>query len=140
MQAVKLARREDFVLGNYKLQARPSQPQNGVFRGGARINWYVDKYNCLHYDYGYGEGDGFCNNQFVGTWTNYATRKVLRCNWGDFRIPNSGEFDIGAGKFSPADKYWQDIRQCALGGVQVRRFQQRRANERGKLGGNKPAR
>jgi len=27
-------------------------------------------------------------------------------NWGDYRIPDSGELDLGAGEFSPAEKYW----------------------------------
>ena len=106
MRAFKSARREGFVLGDYELRENPDQLQNGIFRGVARVNWYVDKNNRLHYDYVYGEGDGFCNNQFVGTWTGYATQKSLRCNWGDFRIPNSGDFDMGAGEFSPNPKYY----------------------------------
>lgn len=116
MQAFKSARREGFVLGDYELRENSVQPKNGVFQGVVRINWYVDKQDHLHYDYVYGEGDGFCNNQFVGTWTSYATGRPLRCNWGDFRIPNAGDFDSGAGEFSPADKYlpygWQDIRNA----------------------------
>jgi hypothetical protein len=118
-QAFKAARREGFVLADYELRENSGQPKCGVFRGVTRINWYVDKQNRLHYDYVYGEGDGYCNNQFVGTWTSYTTKKVLRCNWGDYRIPNSGDFDIGAGEFSPADKYlafgWQDVRDAMDG-------------------------
>lgn len=119
MQAFKSARREGFVLGDYELLESQDQPATGVFRGVVQINWYVDKQDRLHYDYVYGEGDGFCNKQFVGTWTSYDTKKTLRCNWGDFRIPNSGDFDIGAGEFSPADKYlaygWQDVRDATFG-------------------------
>jgi hypothetical protein len=119
VRAFESARREGFVLGDYELRENPSQPKRGVFRGVARTNWYMDKWNHLHYDLVYGEGDGLCNNQFVGTWTSYATRKTLRCNWGDLRIPNSGDFDIGAGEFSPSNKYlaygWQDVRDCTLG-------------------------
>lgn len=121
MRAFRLARHEGFVLGNYELRENSELPKSGVFRGVARLNWYVDNHNRLHYDEVYGEGDGFCNNQFVGTWTSYATKKQLRCNWGDFRIPNARDFDIGAGEFSPADKYlaygWQDVRDCSFGGA-----------------------
>lgn len=123
-QAFMAARREGFVLGDYELRENSGQPKSGVFRGVTRTNWYVDKQNSLHYDYVYGEGDGYCNNQFVGTWTSYTTKKVLRCNWGDYRIPNSGDFDIGAGEFSPADKYlafgWQDVRDTTFGGDEAR--------------------
>ncbi len=49
--------------------------------------------------------DGFSNNQFVGSWTSYKTNKTKRCNWGDYRIPESGDLDIGAGEFSVNDKY-----------------------------------
>jgi hypothetical protein len=119
LQAFRSARREGFILADYELREKPGQPKAGIFQGVARTNWYVDKNDQLHYDELYGAGDGYCNNQFVGTWTSYATQKTLRCNWGDYRIPNSGDFDIGAGEFSPADKYlafgWQDLREAAFG-------------------------
>ncbi len=109
------------MLADYELRENPGQLKSGVFRGVTRINWYVDKQNRLHYDDVYGQGDGYCNNQFVGTWTSYTTKQTLRCNWGDYRIPNSGDFDMGAGEFSPADKYlaygWQDVRDCTFGGA-----------------------
>lgn len=44
--------------------------------------------------------DGFANNQFKGIWTSYKTGKSKQCNWGDFRIPDSGSLDVGAGEFS----------------------------------------
>lgn len=61
----------------------------------------------------------------MGTWTSYATHQTLRCNWGDYRIPNADDFDIGAGEFSPADKYlpygWQDVRDALNGNEAARR-------------------
>jgi hypothetical protein len=94
------------VLADYELREKPGQPKSGVFRGVARTNWYVDKNGQLRYDELYRAGDGYRNNQFVGTWTSYTTQKSLRCNWGDYRIPNSGDFDIGAGEFNPASTYY----------------------------------
>lgn len=41
----------------------------------------------------------------MGTWTSYANNSSKRCNWGEFRIPYSGDLDIGAGEFSPDTKY-----------------------------------
>lgn len=130
IQAFRLARQEGFALADYELHEEPNQPKSGVFRGVARTNWYVNKHSQLRYDELYGAGDGYCNNQFVGTWTSYATRKSLRCNWGDYRIPNSGDFDIGAGEFSPADKYlafgWQDVREDAIEGNEAARRREAR--------------
>lgn len=117
--AFRGAQREGFVLADYELRETSSQAKTGVFRGVARTNWYLNRRGQLRYDELYGAGDGFCNNQFVGTWTSYATKKTLRCNWGDYRIPNAGDFDIGAGEFSPADKYlafgWQELRDATFG-------------------------
>jgi hypothetical protein len=35
----------------------------------------------------------------------------MKCNWGDYRIPDCGHFDVGAGEFYPDEKYqmngWQ---------------------------------
>lgn len=55
--------------------------------------------------------DSYCNNQYEGVWTDLRTRKTLTCNWGDYRIPNPGDLDIGCGEFSVNKKYmkygWQ---------------------------------
>ena len=55
--------------------------------------------------------DGYDNRQYEGVWTSKDLRRLEKCNWGDFRIPDSQELDIGAGEFSPVDEYsdrgWQ---------------------------------
>ncbi len=58
-------------------------------------------YNTLNY-----QSDNFSNNQFRGQWTSYKTKTSKICNFGDFRIPDSGDLDIGAGEFSPDPKYF----------------------------------
>ena len=117
-ETISPARHEGILLADYELREDNAQLKSGVFRGVAETFWYIDKRGRLRYDDIYGTGDGYCNNQFVGTWMSYATKKSLRCNWGDYRIPNSGDFDIGAGEFSPADKYlaygWQDVREATF--------------------------
>lgn len=49
--------------------------------------------------------DSYMNNFFVGTWKRENV--TLKCCWGEFRIPDSGDLDIGAGEFSPNEKYYQ---------------------------------
>ncbi len=45
------------------------------------------------------------NNQFAGRWTEYDKEKGLKANWGDGRIPLSGDLDVGTSEFCPAKKY-----------------------------------
>jgi hypothetical protein len=49
--------------------------------------------------------DGYYNNTFVGTWKEYKTGKILKCIWGDGRLPYCFDFDGGAGELIPNDKY-----------------------------------
>ena len=45
------------------------------------------------------------NNQFVGTWTGYDKSNKLTANWGDSRIPHSGDLDVGTSEFAINRKY-----------------------------------
>ena len=127
-EVVSPAKKEGIALGVYEFREDVSQLKTGVFRGVVKTNWYLDKRGRLRYD-DIRLGDGYCNNQFVGAWTSYTTKKTLRCNWGDYRIPNSGNFDIGAGDFSPNPKYyaygWQNFKEINSGKSPV---EQERAN------------
>jgi len=102
------------ISGAYSFSEDSAQAHSGVFKGNFQSNFYLDKNNKVHYDDIADAADGFTNNQFVGEWIGYKSKLVKRCNWGDFRVPNSGDLDMGAGEFSPYDKYlkygWQSIR------------------------------
>jgi hypothetical protein len=99
--------REGVVVGRYALAEPASQPRTGTFRGVVATRWYVDPRGRLRYnDADVSASDGFCNNQYVGTWTSHATGRAVRCNWGDYRAPNAGPLDIGAGEFSADAKYF----------------------------------
>lgn len=67
--------------------------------------------DCIYYDGIMSIADGFYNNQYEGVWKDMVTNKLMKCNWGDCRIPDSCDLDIGAGVFAPAEKYinngWQ---------------------------------
>lgn len=80
----------------------------GSIFGTMRIGYLIDKTSRLKYNTLYYYADGFNNNSFEGTWTSYKTKVSKKCNWGDFRIPASGDLDIGAGEFSPNSKYFDN--------------------------------
>lgn len=98
------------ILGTYNFAEAANQQHSGVFKGTFRTNFYLDKNNNVHYDDIELNADGYSNNQFVGQWVSYSG-KAKTCNWGDYRIPDCGDLDVGAGEFSPNDKYagngWQ---------------------------------
>jgi hypothetical protein len=105
---------EYFILGDFTFSEDQGQSHSGIFRGAFQTDFFLDKNNKAQYDDIDLDADAYTNNQFVGQWIDYKTNQVKRCNWGDLRIPNSGNFDIGAGDFSPDDKYlkygWQSVR------------------------------
>jgi hypothetical protein len=104
------------LIGNYNLAEAATQEHAGIFKGTFSTGFYPDKNNIVHYDDIDKNADGYSNNQFVGQWGSHNNKLVKRCNWGDYRIPNSQGFDIGAGEFSPNDKYlsagWQTLRDA----------------------------
>lgn len=104
------------LLAEYELKEPIGQQSAGAFRGVLRTDWYLDRKGKMQYDDINSYSDSFSNNQYVGTWQSYKTRRVKRCNWGDYRIPNADDLDQGAAEFSPADKYiaqgWQSYQQA----------------------------
>jgi len=104
------------ILGNYTFAEPNNQSHAGVFKGSFKSNFYLDKNDEVHYDDIDQQSDSFTNNEFVGAWNPYNNGLSKRCNWGDYRIPNGGNLDGGAGEFSPVDKYlhfgWQNKRDA----------------------------
>ena len=84
---------------------------NSGFFNGILVSQYYLKNNIACYPYFEIESDKFSNNSFVGTWSGYENKTIKKCNWGEYRIPNSGDLDVGVGLFSPNIKYlkrgWQ---------------------------------
>ena len=107
------------VCGTYRLLENPEQRHVGLLTGSFASYFYIDRTGSVRWDNIEAGMDSYCNNQFVGTWTSYDGRQTKRCNWGDERIPGSGKLDIGAGIFSPDDKYlpfgWQTYRDAYFG-------------------------
>jgi hypothetical protein len=103
------------LLGKYVLHENPNQKHVGTFEGYFTTGWILDKTsNELSYNETELGADGFSNNSFVGTWTQYGSNNFKTCNWAEYRIPysqryqlgpNDNALDIGAGEFSPADEF-----------------------------------
>ncbi len=81
------------------------QAYSGTIKGTLTSNFYLDKTGSLRYDAIVFAGDGFSNNECIATWTSYKTGKSRKCHWGDFRIPESGDLDVGVGEFIISDKF-----------------------------------
>jgi len=81
------------------------QSSTGFIKGKMTTNFIIDDKGRFRYDALMFVADGFSNNQFIGSWTSYKTNISKKCNWGDYRIPDSGDLDIGTGEFSVSEKY-----------------------------------
>lgn len=108
------------IIAKYNFAEDKTQPGSGVFEGVLATDWLVKNDSKIYLDDVLSGGDGYTNNQFVGTWKSYKTGAVKTANWGDDRIPMSGDLDIGAGEFAPDEKYrkfgWQNYYDAYFNG------------------------
>lgn len=94
------------VFGTYCFREDSTQSNSGTFKGDFASCWIINKKGHLIYDDITLSGSDFdCNNQFAGTWQGYHSNTKETCNWGDYRIPFSGDLDVGEGEFVPNTKY-----------------------------------
>lgn len=98
---------EGFSTFSYILKEDEKLSATGIFEGKMLVLWYKGINEKPVYSDLFIHSDGERNYQFLGTWTSYKTGKTQECNWGQWRIPCSGDFDGGAGDFIPDPKYWQ---------------------------------
>lgn len=82
-----------------------TQKGSGWFEGNLSSDFCLDKKGRLYYDAISIVADGYSNNQCTATWRSYKNAITKKCNWGDFRIPESLELDKGAGVFVVDEKY-----------------------------------
>jgi hypothetical protein len=108
--------RQGYVKGQYEFFEDSDQKGTGILKGKFSTDFYIDEKGILYYDALMFGADGFQNNQFEGTWTSYKNNITKKCNWGDYRIPDSNELDGGAGEFAPSKKFaesgWQNYWQA----------------------------
>jgi hypothetical protein len=82
-----------------------TQRSSGFIKGQLTTDFCIDAKGHLQYDALTLGADGYANNQCEATWTSYSTKKSKKCNWGDYRIPDSGDLDTGVGEFMITEKY-----------------------------------
>lgn len=103
--AIALFSKQEFILlAKYEFFEEHNQKGSGIFNGVLKTNFYIENGRILN-DPMEEVGDNFCNNQVVGTWVGYLNSVSKKCNWGEYRIPYSGDLDVGVGEFSPNKKY-----------------------------------
>ena len=97
--------KQGFVVSEVTLFQDRQEESTGFFSGKSRSGFLIDDKGVFRYDaISFFDAD-FSNNDFVGTWTCYRTKLVKRVHWGDWRIPESGDLDIGSGEFSVNERY-----------------------------------
>lgn len=104
--------KQGYIKGDYEFKEDSDQMEAGMLKGKFKTDFYIDKNGLIRYNALMFAADGFENNQFEGSWTRYKSTDSKKCNWGDYRIPDSKELDHGAGEFSVSEKYasngWMD--------------------------------
>ena len=98
---------QGILIADYEFKENPEQKHSGIFKGKLYSKWYLNSKNQIEYDNIEFISDGYLNNAFVGIWKSYSSGKEKICHWADYRVPNANtDFDIGAGEFSPSEKYF----------------------------------
>ena len=105
-EPLKKGEAEGFSTFSYTLKEDENLTATGVFKGEMLILWYKAINKKPIYTELFIQSDGSRNYQFFGTWTSYKTKKTSIASWGEYRIPCSGDFDLGDGDFGPNPKYW----------------------------------
>ena len=92
-------RDEGVLFGAYDFH----EADGSALSGTMQLGWYVDTHGRLLYDDIRGASDTYRNNQYTGTWS--LASGTVTANFGEYRIPQSGDLDIGAAEFGAAAKY-----------------------------------
>ena len=104
------------MVGEYVFYENRNDNHSGIFKGRFISYWSKkpNMFSCLELP----ENEG--NNQFIGSWTGYNKNKSIIANWGNFRIYNSGDLDVGVSEFGVNSKYklngWESFINAHSGG------------------------
>jgi hypothetical protein len=97
--------KQGYAVCSVMLYEDKKEKSTGFIKGNLTIRFFIDKNGKIEYDDLESHSDGFANRQFVGNWTSYKTKVSKKCHWGDYRIPESGDLNTGAGEFWINPKY-----------------------------------
>jgi len=100
--------KEGQVSGSYLFYEDSKQSGTGILKGTFTSDFVIDEKDSLHYNALSLVSDSYCNNQFKGNWQSYKNSISKKCNWGDFRVPERGDLDVGAGEFSVNPIYYKN--------------------------------
>jgi len=100
------------LIAEYLFKEDSSLGYTGTFQGNLSSDFVLLPSKHLAYlDTSYIVADGYANNTFVGTWTQYKSTNAKKCIWGDYRLPYTFDFDKGDGEMYVNPKYrangWQ---------------------------------
>lgn len=93
------------LAGEYKFFENPNMHLAGIFKGRFVTYWYKNDNDEIKYNDLWVVSAMYNNNQFAGSWTAYAKENSLKANWGNGRVPDSGDLDVGTSEFYPNQKY-----------------------------------
>lgn len=97
---------EGVLSGVYEFYEPKNKMHSGIFKGKYQGKFRISVEDEIFYNNLDLFKDGYLNNTFMGTWTDYITKQEKICKWADFRVPNiSSDFDLGAGEFYPNEEY-----------------------------------
>lgn len=96
-----------YIIANCIFYEDSAQNNVGYFKGVLRTDYGVNKDNSMEYPDDGDEPDSNYNNGFVGTWTDYKTKKSKLAHWGSDFVPLSNDLNVSqaVGDFIPNKKY-----------------------------------
>lgn len=98
--------KQGFSILTYELKEDNNLDNRGVFKGKLMVSWYQDTDNNINYDDTLDYIPSYANCYFFGSWINKDKNEKILTAWSHYRIPCSGDLDIGAAEFSPNPKYY----------------------------------
>jgi hypothetical protein len=106
------------VTGSYQFMEDSTQSHPGIFAGSFGTTFIIDDSGKMQYDDNSNKKDYFINNAFIGVWKAYKGNLTMKANWGDKRIPDSGDLDNGKTEFSVNEKYlrsgWKNYKKAKI--------------------------
>jgi len=94
------------ILSTYDLRYH-SNSSCGYMNGIIRTNIYFKNNQIYYDDLDKAISDSFSNNSSISKCYLKTKEKSVDCHWGQWRIPMSGDLDIGAGEFIPNNRYYK---------------------------------
>lgn len=90
--------------GYLTARLRFTDSDSGYFEGEL-TTYFVQEQETFRYDALLYQHPTFSNNGCVGLYRRRGL-PVLPCHWGDFRVPDCGDLDVGAAQFVPNARYY----------------------------------